>query len=473
MILPCKHAPDVPPHDHPSSSLPIPPSADGDVVVTSYEPRRSDRVGEAAYDLAQADGDTWVERIAVCEGGAAPTTSPSDHGGTATTLSSNQLVLRSYFRNQRTRQRAWDEPPSGASNIAFATADDRRDAELRRKELQDALDAVPPDLDRGADGGAAGASGAKPPTRGGKWGGGGGGGLGTQGLLGRFRKNHNNKASAPQTFRQLDESKDLNLQKAIARSMADQGGRRAESGGDSPPLWFDPDSHPTPAATQGAYQPYEDDEDVALAKALSLSESAQIPSRASSAVTSNNAASDEEAVLQRVLEESRRDAERAAASMSDAGVAVLPSPSSPWEDFEVLLPNDDNSNKNRQASPPSSSFREDLPPDLVDDDMYEDDERWNRKMPAKPSLDLFDPFAFSSPPPSFSPANMVMDDSSVTATPEGPTSRKALVAPSKPSPATKATNGRGRLFGRMTGGSGSGSGGRPKSGSLENDAGLV
>lgn len=34
---------------------------------------------------------------------------------------SQRLTLRPYFQSQNTRQRVWDEPPSGASNIVYAT----------------------------------------------------------------------------------------------------------------------------------------------------------------------------------------------------------------------------------------------------------------------------------------------------------------------------------------------------------------
>jgi hypothetical protein len=84
-----------------------------------YEPRRSNRV---AADHTPADGDVWRERITVCEG-------MFENG-------MPNLVVRSYFRNERTQERVWDEPPSGASKIHFATADQRSKAQGQMRELQ-------------------------------------------------------------------------------------------------------------------------------------------------------------------------------------------------------------------------------------------------------------------------------------------------------------------------------------------------
>jgi hypothetical protein len=46
------------------------------------------------------------------------------------------LALRSYFQSGRTGQRVWDEPPSGASNVVFATEEVRRMAEVQMRDLQ-------------------------------------------------------------------------------------------------------------------------------------------------------------------------------------------------------------------------------------------------------------------------------------------------------------------------------------------------
>lgn len=71
----------------------------------------------------QPDGDTWVEKLAVAE------SLDNATGGAM------KLVVRSYYKNTTTGQRTWDEPPSGASRIAPASAEMRRMAELQVQEM--------------------------------------------------------------------------------------------------------------------------------------------------------------------------------------------------------------------------------------------------------------------------------------------------------------------------------------------------
>ena len=49
---------------------------------------------------------------------------------------SQRLTLRPYFQSQNTGERHWDEPPSGASNIIYATSEARRMAEAQLEEMR-------------------------------------------------------------------------------------------------------------------------------------------------------------------------------------------------------------------------------------------------------------------------------------------------------------------------------------------------
>jgi hypothetical protein len=255
---------------------PGPTSADG------FVPRRSNRV---SADLAQPDGDTWTERLAVCEG----------QGG--------KLVIRGYYKNSRTAGRVWDEPPSGASNIQHATADMRKHADNQLNELQFTLDMIPPEENMDADASADSGDGEDDGGSGksnkkGKKG----------GLFGRFRKKEKPKKKS-------DDSKDLNLQRAIARSMADQKGG---PGSDEPVVYYDPDS-PTNMA---------DDEALEMAKALSISESTSRSGGGGGGGGSSHISSEEE-MFQRALEASQRETSGVASYMSDHEALLYQSPMDP------------------------------------------------------------------------------------------------------------------------------------------------
>lgn len=71
-----------------------------------------------------ADGDTWQETLAVCE-------------------MADRLMIRSYFSNKRTRERQWDEPPSGASHVIHASESMRHMANAQLQEMEIAMGAVP------------------------------------------------------------------------------------------------------------------------------------------------------------------------------------------------------------------------------------------------------------------------------------------------------------------------------------------
>jgi hypothetical protein len=171
-----------------------------------------------------------------------------------------------------------------------------------------------------------------------------------QGLFGRFRKEK--KAQI-----QVDDSQDLNLQRAIARSMADQHGKDAEA--DEPVVYYDTEADQGDLRNNGGKnnrQPIaeEEDDDIAMAKALSMSEAAPMT---------------EEEMIQRAIEESKRDAERQS-RVNGAARKVHP-----YTDFgspqteDLLGLNDPLAHKNdprddldrkmpalKQPPPPSSAF---------------------------------------------------------------------------------------------------------------------
>lgn len=222
-----------------------------------YAPRRSQHVSS---NLAQSDGDIWQEKFAVCEG--------------ATPEGDAKLLIRSFYRNTRTKDRVWDEPPSGAGTVLHATSQMRNRAETQKQELQLTLEMIPPD-DEGND------DELKEKAIKGK-----------KGLFGRFRKKKAKK--------QVETAKDLNLQRAIARSMADQN----HGGSDDPIVYYDGESSDVMETANG------EDDDLALAKALSMSESAS---------RHDNGNSTEEEMFQRALEQSRMESRGEA-----TGVASMP-----------------------------------------------------------------------------------------------------------------------------------------------------
>lgn len=141
--------------------------SDGD----DFNARRSSRVAAGRYE---ADNDNWTEALAVCEipikpgYGDKPASSSSSNdkknGGGGGILrkfkssisnssdskdeelqspieadiaaASQRLTLRPYFQSQNTGQRVWDEPPSGASNIIYATPEARKMAQAQLEEMR-------------------------------------------------------------------------------------------------------------------------------------------------------------------------------------------------------------------------------------------------------------------------------------------------------------------------------------------------
>jgi len=167
------------PKPGPSSSL---ATATAAPAVDDFSARRSSRVAAGRYT---ADNDTWVEALAVCEVPVKPgygddktaaaskknggggglfrkfkssknntnhnkldndaaadnvkspsSTSSLSPGEADVAAASQRLTLRPYFQSQNTGQRVWDEPPSGASEILYATPDARKMAQAQLEEMK-------------------------------------------------------------------------------------------------------------------------------------------------------------------------------------------------------------------------------------------------------------------------------------------------------------------------------------------------
>ena len=255
-------------------------------VQDFFEAKPSPRVGKNV----QGDGDTWQETLAVCE---AP--------------DGSKLLIRSYYQNVRNGKRVWDEPPSGASQINPATDEMRRMAQLQMQEMQVVTGKVedtdaPPSSSKSKKGDS-----NKPKK-----------GKGVGGFFFRRKKDANDSKEKDKRSIQyksgskllaknkrhnqsnVDETNDLRLQEAIARSIAEAQGI-PYSPGDQEMLLSQ-----GPSSTQ-------EDEELEIAKALSMSEA-----EATKKVSANNGASwppqdetSEDIMLQAALEESKREAQNA------------------------------------------------------------------------------------------------------------------------------------------------------------------
>jgi hypothetical protein len=272
-----------------------------------YAPRRSHRV---STNLAQSDGDVWQEKLAVCEG-VTPTGEP-------------RLIIRSFYRNTRTKDRVWDEPPSGAGTVLHATSEMRKAAEIQKEELQLTLEMIPPDEDNDNK--------INEKSKKEK-----------KSIFGRFRKKKEHK--------QVSTSKDLNLQRAIARSMADQ----KFGSSDEPIVYYDGES----SGMQGTAD--DDDEDIALAKALSMSEAG---------AQHDSVTLMEEEMFQRALAQSQTESQQSAVygvasmptALDDSSFSSFSTSSHPMRVVGKRDPNEDSDQKipaipfGSDPAPPATKF---------------------------------------------------------------------------------------------------------------------
>jgi len=87
--------------------------------ITNYAAKKSNRVGKLT-----GDNDTWMEGFAVVN--------PNSKKKSGSTSAPS---IRTYFQSQTTGQKVWDEPPSGASNILYASEETREMAQVQVDRL--------------------------------------------------------------------------------------------------------------------------------------------------------------------------------------------------------------------------------------------------------------------------------------------------------------------------------------------------
>lgn len=86
---------------------------------SEYHPTKSTRIASPIEALE----DKWVEWLTVCE-----VVDPRTQ--------QNKLEIRSFFESTTTREKVWDEPPSGAVNIVWASDEAKEMAAAQILDLQ-------------------------------------------------------------------------------------------------------------------------------------------------------------------------------------------------------------------------------------------------------------------------------------------------------------------------------------------------
>lgn len=86
---------------------------------TEFQPARSTRVTSAIEALE----DKWVEYLTICE-----IVNPRTN--------KNELEIRSFFESTATKEKVWDEPPSGALNTVWASDEAKEMATAQILDLQ-------------------------------------------------------------------------------------------------------------------------------------------------------------------------------------------------------------------------------------------------------------------------------------------------------------------------------------------------
>lgn len=94
----------------------------------------------------EADNDTWVENLTVVEILAPNRASDKRRNADIDVLNLTEdgyrFQIRSFFESYLSGSRVWDEPPSGASNIKYASVEARQMAETQIKDLRVTTEAV-------------------------------------------------------------------------------------------------------------------------------------------------------------------------------------------------------------------------------------------------------------------------------------------------------------------------------------------
>lgn len=246
----------------------------GEESDDNFQARPSRSLGRTGPSIAQADGSSWQEYLAVCE-------------------IQDQLQVRSYFENQQGK-RVWDEPPSGASHIIPATDEMRRMATLQLDDLCVATTNGENDGDDNQGKRNNSESGKKKKR---------GGIKSLFGKLGGGRKDtkessQSNKkiqykpgsnllASGNETSASRSMRADPHLQAAIAQSLAESSG--------------------IVATTEQQQSAFHTDEDPELARAMALSLGAAPSSATPASHNTTTREESEEEMLRRVLEQSKLD----------------------------------------------------------------------------------------------------------------------------------------------------------------------
>jgi len=99
-------------------------------IPTDDDQFSAKRSGRISAKMMEADNDTWVENIAVVEMSTLTQRRNYDQN-----KKKSVLKLRSYFESTTNFSRVWDEPPSGASRIQYATEEMRTMAEVQLRDM--------------------------------------------------------------------------------------------------------------------------------------------------------------------------------------------------------------------------------------------------------------------------------------------------------------------------------------------------
>lgn len=108
-----------------SSSTNTPMSAAKKVKEDEFSARRSARIVSDIH----SDNDVWCEYLAVVE-------MLIPGGATRNGEETYELQIRSFFESTLSGTRAWDEPPSGAHTIQYASMDAKQMAQTQMDDLQ-------------------------------------------------------------------------------------------------------------------------------------------------------------------------------------------------------------------------------------------------------------------------------------------------------------------------------------------------
>lgn len=92
---------------------------------SSYTPQQSNRFSSAI----ESDNDTWAEYLTIVEMlNMNPRAKSKDK--------TYQLQIRSFFESKGSGTKVWDEPPSGAKNVVWASEEAKSMAEVQMKDLK-------------------------------------------------------------------------------------------------------------------------------------------------------------------------------------------------------------------------------------------------------------------------------------------------------------------------------------------------